>query len=443
MVVWGAAVCTAAAAALIQVPVAQAMRTDPRIITTPDPLTVSTAQPPAPVLASLPPADAPDADVLAKRLKALGNPGGTVLARVTDALTGEVVYQRGKGVGTPASSMKVLTSLVALDVLGPDRTFSTTAWLDSDDTVVLQGGGDPLLTSEASGTYPHPASLEDLARKTAAALEEKGVDHVDVAYDSRLFGKPWWNPEWPESFAWSVAPITALTVDHGQPDLESTTRTSNPPTLAAVRFKAALKAEGITVGEVRSQKVGESATALASVESPPVSVIVEQALLTSDNDAAETLAWQVALEQGDKPDPTSSAAVLTQELKRLGLWSSGMRVKDGNGISSADAVTAEALEEAIRLSLTDDRYRAIATGLPVAGVSGTLTDRFDEPATEDARGVVRAKTGTIRGVNTLTGYVVTRDGQTLAFSFLINGAGQDAARAWLDEAAAVLADCGC
>lgn len=120
-----------------------------------------------------------------------------------------------------------------------------------------------------------------------------------------------------------------------------------------------------------------------------------------------------------------------------------MRVKDGNGISSADAVTAEALEEAIRLSLTDDRYRAIATGLPVAGVSGTLTDRFDEPATEDARGVVRAKTGTIRGVNTLTGYVVTRDGQTLAFSFLINGAGQDAARAWLDEAAAVLADCGC
>ena len=60
------------------------------------------------------------------------------------------------------------------------------------------------------------------------------------------------------------------------------------------------------------------------------------------------------------------------------------------------------------------------------------------------RGVVRAKTGTIRGVNTLTGYVVTEDGHPLAFALMTSGgAGQTSARLWLDRASAALASCGC
>ena len=54
--------------------------------------------------------------------------------------------------------------------------------------------------------------------------------------------------------------------------------------------------------------------------------------------------------------------------------------------------------------------RALLSGLPVAGVSGTLDECFTAPETLAGRGVVRAKTGTIRGVNTLAGYVVTADG---------------------------------
>jgi D-alanyl-D-alanine carboxypeptidase/D-alanyl-D-alanine-endopeptidase (penicillin-binding protein 4) len=85
--------------------------------------------------------------------------------------------------------------------------------------------------------------------------------------------------------------------------------------------------------------------------------------------------------------------------------------------------------------------------LPVAGLSGTLAERFDggRAAAPDGAGVVRAKTGTLSAVTALSGYVVTAEGRLLAFSLMASGIeGRTLeARDAVDRAAALLASCGC
>ena len=81
----------------------------------------------------------------------------------------------------------------------------------------------------------------------------------------------------------------------------------------------------------------------------------------------------------------------------------------------------------------------------MAGLSGTLGDRYLDAATAQGAGLVRAKTGTLNSVLALSGYVVDADGRLLVFSFIGNGLTPGAAgnKQALDKAASVLASCGC
>lgn len=378
------------------------------------------------------------------RLDALNRDGlGDAVALVLDARTGTELYRTGQGPRTPASSLKVLSALAALDVLGPGATFRTTTLL-AGDALVLRGGGDPLLTSARTTGYPRRASLEQLAADTATALKARGIASVSLAYDASLFAGPGWNPSWPDIFARSVAPITALTADHARPNLAALDRVPDPSRFAADRFAGYLAAAGISVSAINPAAAPAGAQELAAATSPTAATIAERILVESDNDAAETLLWQAALASGQPASPAGGAATLQARLQARGLWTPGMAVVDGNGISESNQVSTDALVGAVRLALTEPALRAVATGLPVAGVSGTLTGRFAATDALTGRGLVRAKTGTIRGVNTLTGYVVTADGQPLAFALMTSGgAGQTSARAWLDRASAALASCGC
>lgn len=403
------------------------------------------AAPPSGVLLALPqPATSATPVGVRARLESLNRDGlGDAVALVVDARTGAELYRTGQGPRPPASSLKVLSALAALDVLGPGQTFRTTTLL-SGDTLVLRGGGDPLLTSARTTAYPRRASLEQLAADTAAALKARGVTSVKLAYDASLFTGPGWNPAWPDIFARSVAPITALTADHARPNLALLDRAPDPSRFAADRFAGYLAGAGIAVAAINPGATPAGADELAGVTSPTVATIAERVLVESDNDAAETLLWQAALASGQPASPAGGAATLQARLQARGLWTPGMAVVDGNGISESNQVSTDALVGAVRLAVTEPALRPVATGLPVAGVSGTLTGRFGGADALTGRGLVRAKTGTIRGVNTLTGYVVTADGQPLAFALMTSGgAGQTSARAWLDRASAALASCGC
>jgi D-alanyl-D-alanine carboxypeptidase/D-alanyl-D-alanine-endopeptidase (penicillin-binding protein 4) len=142
-----------------------------------------------------------------------------------------------------------------------------------------------------------------------------------------------------------------------------------------------------------------------------------------------------------------AAAAVRETLARAGVPLGATVLHDGSGLSRDNAVPPAVLTRLLALAASPGHpeLRPVLTGLPVAGFTGTLQDRYSSAAgSHDAAGLVRAKTGTLNGVNTLAGLVVDRDGRLLAFA-LMAGGGSDAfsVRAALDRIAVRVAACGC
>lgn len=388
------------------------------------------------------PVPLPDAKPLAKALAAVSSGGvGTAAVVVVDPASGETLASRDDQPLTPASTMKVLTSLVAVDTVGPETTFTTAVVAPKPGRLVLVGGGDPLLTDKQSESAAKPASLQALAEQTVTALRADGVTSVRLGYDDSLFAGPTFHPSWKPTWKVYTARIGALSIDGG---LESQWQAhSDPAKVAAVAFAARLKAAGIAVTKIAPEQPSAAAQPVASVQSAPLSEIVGQLLRFSDNHAAEVISRHVALATGGTPSFEGGAAAVTAWLKAHDLWAAGMRIDDGSGLSHKSKVSPSVLADALALVLVTPRWAAVAKGLPVAGVNGTLKSRFNDPAEKAGRKVVHAKTGTLLGVASLAGYVTTSDGAVLTFAAMANDAGRDSAYNWLDRTATALAKCGC
>ncbi|WP_345143780.1 D-alanyl-D-alanine carboxypeptidase/D-alanyl-D-alanine endopeptidase, partial [Streptomyces mexicanus] len=220
-------------------------------------------------------------------------------------------------------------------------------------------------------------------------------------------------------------------------------RAADPAAAAARAFAGFLQDHGIRTGAPAPAEATGRAQTLASVSSPPLSDVVERMLTNSDNDIAEALARQTAAATGERPDFAGGARAIAERLARLGLPLTGAAFHDGSGLDRSDKLTADLLTALLR-EAADPAHpglRPILTGLPVAGFTGTLADRYTG---DGAAGIVRAKTGTLTGVNTLAGTAVDRDGRLLAFAFLAEDTTDpQAAQSALDRAATALAGCGC
>lgn len=343
---------------------------------------------------------------------------------------------------TPASSLKVLSTLATLDALGADHVFTTSVVTAAPGRLVLVGGGDPLLTDKTSTSAAKPASLQRLAAQTVSSLRAAGVTRVSLGYDTSRFSGPSFSPNWKKSWRGYEARVSPLIVDSGL--VNSWQAQPNPAEFAAKAFAKRLTAAKITVTAITPTTLSTPGTVLASVSSAALSTIIAHTLAYSDNLAAEVMLRQAALAKGQPGSFVGAASTLTTWLKDNGLWSDGMVVVDASGLASKDRVTANVLAKAISLSLRTERLMAVAAGLPVAGQSGTLKHRFNDKSEQAGRGRVHAKTGTLRGVASLAGWVTTADGARLIFAFVGNStAGQDSAYNWLDRSASVLAGCGC
>ncbi len=342
----------------------------------------------------------------------------------------------------PASSLKLLTSLAVLDALGADHTFTTTVVSPSKGRLVLVGGGDPLLTDKASKSPAKPASLQALAARTAAALGASGITRVRLGYDDGLFSGPDFNPNWKNSWRTYVARVSPLMVGEGR--FNAWRADATPARTATADFARRLQAAGFRVTVVGAQTARPDAGVVASVASAPLSSIIARTLSLSDNLAAEVLARQFALAVGADPSFGGAATAMESWLKDHQLWSPGMRLVDGSGLSNRSRVTPDVLAHAVALSLTTPRLSAVAAGLPVAGRSGTLKGRFNDPVERIARGNVHAKSGTLAGVGALAGYLTTKDGARVVFAVVGNRvAGQDTGYDWLDRTVATVVRCGC
>ena len=350
---------------------------------------------------------------LAERLaRALAVPhAGVVGVAALDLATGELVFRHhDRRALVPASTQKLAVAYAALSVLGPGYRIETAAFGEGElidgvwrGNLVLKGYGDPTL------------STRDL-RRLATQLRAGGVRRVtgsvvgdESFFDSRRVGRGWKA----RFYISESAPLSALIVDRGR----SRGGVSRQPALAAAEaFRAALVRTGIAVrGRATTGRLGDEAFALASVASPPLAAIVRTMNLESDNFTAELLLKQLGVHERRQGTSARGAAVVRATLAADGIPLAGVRIVDGAGLSPYNRLTPQALVAILRAAWSDVDFRdAFVASLPVAGRTGTLSDRLEKPP---ARGNVAAKTGTTAGASTLAGYVRRR----FAFAVLHNG----------------------
>lgn len=413
----------------------------------PAPFPQPTGAPADPLLPPLDPAvplpSAEQVTALSEELAADVRTGGDVGVVVRDALTDEVVTDLGGDEPrTPASSLKLLGAVAALDALGPGHVLRTTAVAGEPGQVVLVGGGDILLTDGPARTHDvvGHASLADLAAETARALDGQ---EVRVAVDDTLFSGPLYAPGWGGIDLDFVMPIQPLALDAG---VSPTGGYVEDPALTAGRaFADALRAAGVAVtGEVTRAAAPDGATELAAVESAPLRDVVAHTLAVSENSVAEVLSRLVAVADGEEPTFAGAARAVLARLEGLGIDTDGVTLADTSGLLVENQVPAAVLADVTARALDPDRpdLRGAVTGLPVAALEGTLRNRMSGAAA----GVLQAKTGTLISAVTLTGLVQDADGRLLVFSVVADElelGGVGPARAAIDEWAAALAACGC
>ena len=373
--------------------------------------------------------------------------GDGLAGLVVDATTGRPLFvRRPDAAQPPASTTKLLTAIAAIETLGPEARL-TTAVVRAGRTLYLVGGGDVTLAAARRDIYPAPATLVQLAARTAAAV---AGTRFRLRYDDTLWQGPKTGDGWQPGYVsgGNVAPVSALEVDEdrltGFTSVHPQPRAPDPARAAATAFEAALVSAGVRVSGPVAPAAAPKRTAVASVTSPPISALVQRMLTDSDNDLAEALARMTALREGLPATFTGAARAVTTALDRLGLPTRSTRLFDGSGLSTLDRLSPRLLVAALRLVATRPELRPIAVGLPVAGFTGTLADRYRDRQTRGGAGVVRAKTGTLAGVNSLAGTVTDADGRLLIFAFLTDRAvDPNTTEHALDRLAADLARCGC
>jgi serine-type D-Ala-D-Ala carboxypeptidase/endopeptidase (penicillin-binding protein 4) len=378
---------------------------------------------------------------------------GSLAGIVVDAATSTTLWDRRPGVAlVPGSTAKIPTAAAALLALDPAATLDTTVVAGAEPgTVVLVGGGDPTLSSLPAGkesVYPGAPRLDDLVQQVRGAVSGAVTRVlVDVGrYPGDAMGPGWLPADIPGGY---IAPIVPVMLDGGRgvPTAQDTPRTGTPALTAAAELARRLGADPATVavGSAPAQ-----ARVLGTVSSQPVRELVAHTLQRSDNVLAEVLAHEVALAAGGEPTFDGAAKAVRSVLTAAGIDVSGIDLVDGSGLSAQNKVTAQGLAAVLTAAAAPGagantaRLRPLLSGLPVAGGTGTLTDRYGEAAARAGRGYVRAKTGTLSSVNSLAGVALDADGRLLVFALLSNGPAPSAvARPALDAIAAGLAACGC
>lgn len=381
--------------------------------------------------------------------------GSSVGLTVRDASTGAHLLDVSPQVSRiPASTVKLLTATAIVSTLDPAMTFSTRAVRGaSAHDVILVAGGDTLLSPGKGNpaAVAGRAGLADLAGQTAKALKADGVSTVTLHIDERYASGARYAPGWfrADINEGLTGPVAMLGLSTRRPT-RGKPAPADPASSTASVFSRALVAAGIKVAPVIGRAASpEGAPDLGVVRSAPLTDVVALALRDSDNALTESLARQAAVRTGR---PTSFAAVsawVKEAVAAKGVHTEGVTLVDASGLSRGALVTASALGDVLSMAAggRDPALQDVVAQLPVAGLTGTLADRFLTGPAHSAAGIARAKTGTLTGASALAGTVMDKDGRLLTFAILADrippGVGTLTARAALDRFVARLASCGC
>ncbi|MBQ7414490.1 MAG: D-alanyl-D-alanine carboxypeptidase/D-alanyl-D-alanine-endopeptidase [Prevotella sp.] len=300
----------------------------------------------------------------------------------------------------PASTMKAITAITALDRLGGSHQFRTQLYYTGevqDSTLYgdlyCVGGFDPAFNS-------------DDMRAFVESVQQMGIDTIRgrivadrTMKDGDLLGEGWcWDDDNPK--------ISPLSLGRDINFLE--------------RFVTALSDEGIVLDIRLSEGSLPSEARILCSRFHSMDQILQRMMKMSDNFYAEAMFYQIARSTGRRPAKAKDAAgVIKQLIQKVGNGKNPYRIADGSGLSLYNYVTPELEMRLLRYAyLNKNIYEHLLPSLPIAGWDGTLKTRMKGTFAE---GNVKAKTGTVTGVSALAGYCTAANGHQLCFSMINQG----------------------
>jgi serine-type D-Ala-D-Ala carboxypeptidase/endopeptidase (penicillin-binding protein 4) len=247
------------------------------------------------------------------------------------------------------------------------------------------------------------------------------------------------NPAWPadtESDG-DIAPMSALTLDMGYANWTSSPAVvpADPASFVAGSFAQLLTSAGVNAPD---NPPGADSTApncsvvIASIQSPPLSAIIGAMLRPSDNQIAELLVKELGYHATGLGTTTAGLAVVQSTDTALGIPWNGTIMVDGSGLSHTDRTTCATVLSVLYLA-DEPAFSAMPADMAVAGVNGTLADRF---TTAPLQGHMQAKTGSIDDAAAMVGEIDI--GPPVRFAMIFNQATSDS-QLIDDEDAAVAA----
>jgi D-alanyl-D-alanine carboxypeptidase/D-alanyl-D-alanine-endopeptidase (penicillin-binding protein 4) len=325
----------------------------------------------------------------------------------------------------PASTSKVITAAVALEVLGLNHTFETSVYgtvdaAGSTGDLFLVGGGDPLLVSAdypRTEKYPtlSPTSVELLVDQLVAAGVKNvagSVVGVDTRYDAQRFVDVW-----PDDFHMvESGPIGALMINDGAV-LGESMKGDDPAISAATQFTNLLSSRGVFVsGFPRHEVLPNGLQKLATVKSASLLNVLQELLVNSDNNTSELMLKEIGYKVSEEGSTAAGLSVVNATLKE---WKVdvGVVLTDGSGLSGSNLVPCDSF-----MFVLNKMKDVLPPLLAVAGRTGTLSNIFVSHTVENR---LLGKTGTLSGVKTLVGYLPVDGGEPVVFSLLLNRSGVD------------------
>jgi D-alanyl-D-alanine carboxypeptidase/D-alanyl-D-alanine-endopeptidase (penicillin-binding protein 4) len=407
---------------------------------------------------------------------------------VKDLSTNKTLFQyRPNNSTIPASTMKLVTTAAALEILGPKFCFQTKLEIDGkinsegvlNGNLYIRGGGDPTLGSEHLGD-------KDFLLKWVEEVKKAGIKQINgqIIADGTIYDDLGVNPKWtwedignyyaagaygisymdntyqlvlrsgengttPEILR-IIPEIPAMTFENY---LTSTSITydsaffygaphsylrsihgeipanrfeyiikgdiPNPGLLLAENFQDKLNESGITISKLPSDIVtNESERRVILVqESPPLSEIIKETNVHSNNGYAEQIFRYLALSKNKIGTSNGSVQVIRSFWKSKGLPVEQLFMYDGCGLSPVDAVSSQFLVDLLSYMQTISPNReAFINSLPVAGKSGTLINFLEKT---ELQGKVHAKSGTISRVKCYAGYIDLKK-KNYVFAIMVN-----------------------
>lgn len=421
------------------------------------------------------------AAAVAEFSKAVAGMGGRASVAILDVDSGELLAADHDRVAlNPASNAKLFTAAAALARLSGNYRFQTGLYGErkgsSVGTLVLRGHGDPSLRTK--DLWEMVKRLDDMGIKRV-----DGDILVDQRFFDEDFVPPAFEQQ-PHEWSYFRAPVSAValnsntiamnvqaggageaakvffdppgfvdidgtirTIDAGKPQnvilslagsgkrlsakigghvpasaqsMRFVKRVEDPSLLAGYALKALLTQAGIQVkGDVKAGS-GNPRSLLAQRRSEPLATLLYEVGKMSDNFYAEMIFKTLGAEKKGRPGKSENGAqVVSEYLAEIGALEEGTVIKNGSGLFDANRISALALVKLLRAAHRDPSISPeFVAHLAIGGVDGTLQSRFRSPR---SKGLVRAKTGTLNSVATLSGYVFGAPGEgPLAFSILVN-----------------------